>query len=92
MSTKSNRDFRPVFHYAPQTGWINDPNGLTYENGEWHLFAQHYPDDTVWGPMHWIHAKSTDLLNWEPQGVPLKPDHLGLIFSGSAIIDEGKWR
>lgn len=89
MSTKSNRDFRPQFHYAPQTGWINDPNGLTYENGVWHLFAQHYPDDTVWGPMHWIHATSTDLLNWEPQGVPLKPDHLGMIFSGSAIIDKG---
>lgn len=89
MSTKSNRDFRPKYHYAPPAGWINDPNGLTYENGTWHLFAQHYPHDTVWGPMHWIHATSTDLLNWEPQGVPLAPDHLGMIFSGSAVIDEG---
>lgn len=89
MSTKSSRDFRPRFHYAPPAGWINDPNGLTYENGVWHLFAQHYPHDTVWGPMHWIHATSTDLLNWAPQGVPLAPDSLGLIFSGSTVIDEG---
>jgi fructan beta-fructosidase len=89
MSTKGNRDFRPEYHYTPKTGWINDPNGLTYENGTWHLFAQHYPHDTIWGPMHWIHATSTDLLTWEPQGVPLAPDHLGMIFSGSAIIDKG---
>ncbi|MGI6378395.1 MAG: hypothetical protein ACOX0H_00160 [Patescibacteria group bacterium] len=50
MSTKGNRDFRPEYHYTPKTGWINDPNGLTYENGTWHLFAQHYPHDTIWEP------------------------------------------
>lgn len=89
MSTQSNRDFRPKYHYAPPAGWINDPNGLTYENGVWHLFAQHYPHDTVWGPMHWIHATSNDLLHWEDKGVALAPDPLGMIFSGSAVIDKG---
>lgn len=90
MSTKSNRDFRPTYHYAPPKGWINDPNGLTYADGVWHLFAQHYPHDTVWGPMHWIHATSTDLLSWEDKGVALFPDEkLGYIFSGSAVIDRG---
>ena len=90
MSTKGNRDYRPARHYAPPLGWINDPNGLVYDNGVWHLFAQHYPDAPVWGPMHWIHATSTDLLNWEPQGIALAPDEtLGTIFSGSAVIDNG---
>lgn len=89
MSTRSNRDFRPKYHYAPSAGWINDPNGLTYEDGVWHLFAQHYPHDTVWGPMHWIHAVSTDLIHWEHRGIALEPDSLGMVFSGSAVIDEG---
>ena len=89
MSTKGNRDFRPAFHYAPPVGWINDPNGLLYEDGTWHLFAQHNPDEAVWGPMHWRHATSTDLLHWQDHGVALAPDELGMIFSGSAIIDKG---
>ncbi len=90
MSAKGNRDYRPFRHYAPPTGWINDPNGLTYDNGVWHLFAQHYPDELVWGPMHWIHATSSDLLNWQHQGIALAPDKkLGMIFSGSAVIDKG---
>ena len=90
MSTQGSRDFRPRFHYTPPKGWINDPNGPLYEDGIWHLFAQHYPHDTVWGPMHWIHATSKDLLNWENQGIALSPDErLGLIFSGSAVIDKG---
>ena len=90
MSTKGNRDYRPFRHYAPPAGWINDPNGLTYENGVWHLFAQHYPDAPNWGPMHWIHATSTDLFNWQDQGIALYPDEkLGTIYSGSAVIDRG---
>jgi len=89
MATQGNRDFRPKYHYTPPAGWINDPNGLTYDGGVWHLFAQHYPHDTVWGPMHWIHAASSDLIHWEHKGVALKPDALGMIFSGSAIIDKG---
>ena len=90
MTTKVNRDFRPLTHYAPPYGWINDPNGMVYEDGLWHLFAQHYPDDTHWGPMHWRHATSTDLLHWKDLGIALYPDEkLGYIFSGSGVIDEG---
>lgn len=90
MSTAGHRSFRPTYHYTPPKGWINDPNGLTFADGVWHLFAQHYPHDTVWGPMHWIHATSVDLLNWEDKGIALFPDaKLGQIFSGSAVIDRG---
>ncbi|NLG24313.1 MAG: glycoside hydrolase family 32 protein [Clostridiales bacterium] len=90
MSTQGAREYRPKIHYSPETGWINDPNGLVHEAGTYHLFAQHYPHDTRWGPMHWIHATSEDLLHWQPRGIALSPDEkLGLIFSGSAIIDAG---
>ena len=90
MSTKGNRDYRPAHHYAPPLGWINDPNGLVYDNGIWHLFAQHYPDAPHWGPMHWLHASSADLLNWRDHPIALMPDKkLGYIFSGSAVIDHG---
>lgn len=79
---------RPALHFTPRKGWINDPNGMVYTNGVYHLYAQHNPNDIVWGPMHWLHATSTDLLHWTEDGIALYPDELGTMYSGSAIADE----
>ena len=82
-----NEPFRPQFHFSPEANWMNDPNGMVYYEGEYHLFYQYYPDSTVWGPMHWGHAVSEDMVHWEHLPIALYPDSLGLIFSGSAVID-----
>ena len=79
--------YRPKFHFSPKKGWMNDPNGMFYSNGNYHLYFQHYPDSNVWGPMHWGHTKSKDLITWKEQPIALYPDSLGYIFSGSAVVD-----
>ncbi|MEZ0487420.1 glycoside hydrolase family 32 protein [Fibrella aquatica] len=78
---------RPQFHFSPKAHWMNDPNGMVYLNGTYHLFFQYYPDATVWGPMHWGHATSKDMVSWQEQPIALYPDSLGWIFSGSAVVD-----
>lgn len=79
--------YRPQFHFTPEEKWMNDPNGLVYNKGIYHLFYQYYPGDIVWGPMHWGHAVSTDMVKWEHKPIALYPDDNGLIFSGSAVVD-----
>ncbi|NOU76707.1 glycoside hydrolase family 32 protein [Paenibacillus sp. LMG 31458] len=79
--------YRPQFHFTPETNWMNDPNGLVYYEGEYHLFYQFHPHGSTWGPMHWGHAISKDLVSWEHLPIALFPDHNGYIFSGSAVID-----
>jgi len=79
--------YRPQFHFSPPANWMNDPNGMVYYKGEYHLFYQYYPDSTVWGPMHWGHAISKNLTHWENLPVALYPDSIGDIFSGSVVVD-----
>ena len=80
--------YRLQAHFSPKEKWMNDPNGLVYYKNTYHMFFQHYPDSTVWGPMHWGHATSKDLIHWRQQPIALFPDSLGYIFSGSIVVDE----
>jgi fructan beta-fructosidase len=79
---------RPQFHFSPVAHWMNDPNGLCWFEGEYHLFYQYYPAGIVWGPMHWGHAVSSDMVRWKHLPVAIYPDSLGYIFSGSVVIDK----
>ncbi|MED1563513.1 hypothetical protein AJ85_05520 [Alkalihalobacillus alcalophilus ATCC 27647 = CGMCC 1.3604] len=87
LSTDYTEQYRPQFHFSPEENWMNDPNGMVYYEGEYHLFYQHNPHDNVWGPMYWGHAISKDMIEWEHRPIALEPDEIGTIFSGSAVVD-----
>ncbi|HJE48154.1 GH32 C-terminal domain-containing protein [Phocaeicola coprophilus] len=85
MSNKET--FRPVYHHTPAYGWMNDPNGMFYKDGVYHLFFQYNPYGSVWGNMHWGHSTSSDLIHWNFEGVSIVPDAWGAIFGGSCVVD-----
>jgi len=87
-ATHYKEQYRPGFHYTPAVNWCNDPNGLVYNNGVYHLFHQYNPFGNVWGHMSWAHASSKDLIHWTPLPLALAEEKDTMIFSGSCVVDE----
>ena len=87
FDTANREKYRPVYHHTPAWGWMNDPNGMFYKDGVWHLYFQYNPYGSQWENMTWGHSTSTDLLHWTFQGAPIEADAWGTIFSGSAVVD-----
>lgn len=87
FDTTNREQYRPIYHHTPTWGWMNDPNGMFYKDGVWHLYFQHNPYGSQWENMTWGHSTSTDLVNWTFEGDPIEPDVWGTVFSGSAVVD-----
>lgn len=85
---KNREKFRPIYHHTPAYGWMNDPNGMFYKDGVWHLYYQYNPYGSQWENMTWAHSTSTDLIHWKNHGEVIRPDALGTIFSGSSVVDK----
>ena len=85
FDTTNRERFRPVYHHTPVYGWMNDPNGMFYKDGVWHLYYQWNPYGSQWENMHWGHSTSKDLVHWQAEPMALEPDWLGSIFSGSCV-------
>ena len=88
FDTQNVERFRPAYHHTPLWGWMNDPNGMFYKDGVWHLYFQFNPFGSQWENMTWGHSTSRDLIHWEYQGTPIEADALGTIFSGSCVVDK----
>ncbi len=88
FDTTNREKFRPAYHHTPLWGWMNDPNGMFYKDGVWHLYFQHNPYGSQWENMTWGHSTSTDLINWTFEGEAVEPDALGTVFSGSSVVDK----
>ena len=88
FDTKNREKFRPIYHHTPAYGWMNDPNGMFYKDGVWHLYYQYNPYGSQWENMTWAHSTSTDLMHWENQGEVIQPDALGTISSGNSVVDK----
>jgi len=88
FDTANVEKYRPAFHHTPLYGWMNDPNGMFYKDGVWHLYYQYNPYGSKWQNMTWAHSSSTDLINWEHHGNAIEPNGLGSVFSGSCVVDK----